>query len=137
MNRPKLYSDVATNDSDKTLVVPENQTWDILSIFVTLASSADAGNRQLRLVVLDDDDVVVYSIDALATQAANLTYKYAFLPGAVNETQAAKLFLQAALPPRLILPEGWKVRVYDSAAIAATADDMTIQVQYVPQYSFL
>lgn len=137
MNKAKVKSDILTNDSSKTLVVPKGQSWCIHSIFVVLATTATVGARNMRLSILDDDDNVLYSVDALATQAASLTYKYAFLPGAANEDHAAKLWFQAGLPQDCVLPTGYQIKIEDSAAIDAAADDMTVKAMYVPSYSSL
>jgi hypothetical protein len=137
MNTVKVKSDVVVNQSSKTIVVSKNQSWAINSIFATLASTATVGNRQIRLSILTDADVLLYSVDAISTQAASLTYKYAFLPGAANEDQHAKLWNVCRLPLDTVLPAGYKIKIEDTAAIDAAADDMTVQVMYVPSYSSL
>lgn len=137
MNTVKVKSDVTADSSNKTIVVPKNQSWAINSILVSLASTATAGNRALQLVIQDPNGVALYAVDALAAQAASLTYRYAFLPGVGNEDHSAAHWLQCGLPKDLVLPTGYKIKVFDTAGIAPAADDMTVQIMYVPQYSSL
>lgn len=135
MNPPiKLKSDVTANLSSKTIVVPRYGLWAIKSIFVKLVTTATVGNRQLRLSILTPDDVVIFFTEALAVQAASLTYRYHFLPGAANEDHAAKLWFQNGLPTDLKLPVGYKIKIEDTAAIAAAADDMDIHIMYANNY---
>ena len=64
------------------------------------------------------------------TQAASLTYNYLFGVGVSDLTAVrSSTFLMTPLVP-WILPAGYKVRVYDSAAVAAAADDMVVQMLY-------
>lgn len=132
----KLKSDVTANNSAKTLVVPKYALWDITHIFVKLVTTATAGARQIRLSILTPDDVVVYQADALNTQAASLTYRYNFIPGAANEDHQAKLWFQNSLPAPCYVPAGYKIKIEDTAAIAAAADDMDVHIQYFNRYQY-
>lgn len=137
MNPPiKLKSDVTANNSTKTITVPRYGLWAITSIFVKLVTTATTGNRQLKLSILTSDDVVIFSTEALNTQAASLTYHYNFVPGVGNEDHQAKLWLQNGLPPNLKLPAGYKIKIEDTAAIAAAADDMDVHVLYENQFQY-
>jgi hypothetical protein len=37
-------------------------------------------------------------------------------------------FLMTPIPPTILLPAAYIIRVYDSAAVAAAADDMVVQL---------
>ncbi len=125
---PVLTADVTDDDSDKTFIVPVDRQWLVESIYVTLASTAAAGNRQLAVQILTAADVVVAEARAGAVQAASLTRRYQFALGAENMLAFMDTsFLTVGLPP-LILPAGYKVRVWDNKAIAAAADDMHVQM---------
>lgn len=137
MNPPiKLKSDVTPNNSVKTITVPRYGLWAITSIFVKLATTATVGNRQLRLSILAPDDTVIFFTEALAVQAASLTYRYHFIPGAANEDRSAKLWLQNGLPPDLKLPAGYKIKIEDTAAVAASADDMDVHIMYANNFQY-
>lgn len=118
--------DAAANDSDKTITVPAGQTWDVHNVHVTLAATADVGNRQLVLIVGDGTNTLG-TYNTVAVQAASTTEYYNFAPyyGTATETPAG--FFCTPMPVH-VLSEGWTIRVYDSAAIAATADDLTVAV---------
>jgi hypothetical protein len=126
--RVGLVADVAANDSDKTLTVPAATEYEILSLYVTLATTADVGNRQLVVEFLSAADVMIGQVKAGLTQAASLTYQYVINPGVDNATAVWATTIVHMRLPHMVLSAGQKVRVYDSAAVAAAADDMTIQM---------
>jgi hypothetical protein len=130
---PVLKSDGAANDSDKTITVPSGKIWEIISIWIELVTTADAGNRQMQIDIRDDGDDVIYSLLAKNVQVASQTEHYACSQNGQEpaETVAGKHFIP--IPVGLMLPAGYNVRIYDSAAIAAAADDMVIQM-IVNQY---
>lgn len=124
-----LQVDEANDDSDKALTVPAGTEWEILSIWVELISTATAGNRQIVVEFQDSASDVIGQVRAGAVQAASLTRNYMFAPGLVDLTAMRDTdFLMTPLPSRFVLPTGYKVRVFDKAAIAAAADDMNIQM---------
>ena len=127
--RVVLVADVTVDDSDKTLTVPATTEYEILSLYITLASTATVGNRQIVILFLSAADVVIGEVKAGVTQAASLTYKYVCNPGVDNATALWSTDTVFMRLPHMILAAGQKVRVYDSAAIAAAADDLTIQMQ--------
>ena len=112
----------ATNDSD-VITTPNGGGW-LDFVYIAFVSTADVGNRQLELRVLDAAGTVLYSAAAGAVQAASLTRKYLFQPGVSRE--AAFVGGGITVPmPRMYVPDGGGVQVVDTAAIAAAADDWT------------
>lgn len=120
-------TDVAANDSDKTITVPTGQTWLVSNIFVTNVTSADVGNRQITVLVADPAAVALGNVKADSVQAASTTEYYSFTPVAGIATEAPAGYHYASLPS-FILDAASTIRVYDSAAVAAGADDMTVTV---------
>lgn len=125
---PTLKSDTALDNSDKTFTVPADKVWKINSLLATLATTATVGNRQLEVWVRDATDNVLFKIKAGVVQAASLTYDYVFADGLPRETAVVANTLMTPLPKNLVLPAGYKLRVFDSAAIAAAADDLTLRL---------
>lgn len=126
-----LKSDVAANDSDKTITVASAEVWEILSVYVSLASTGTAGNRQLAVQVQDSASVVVAEWVARAVQAASLTRLYNFAPGLENDAAfvgTGSNELSIAIPPRYELAPGWVVRIYDQGVVDAAADDMVVRM---------
>ena len=121
-------SDAALNDSDKTLTVTAGKSWLIRSIFVQLISTATAGNRQVDVLLTDASDNILFKYQAAAVQAANLTRQYMFAPSHPQETGFTGAVMLRAIADNIVLPAGYKIRVYDSAAIDAAADDMTVRL---------
>ncbi|MFA5053400.1 MAG: hypothetical protein WC565_05040 [Parcubacteria group bacterium] len=128
--RSALTSSETANDSDITFTVTASQEWQLQSIWVELVTTADVGNRQISVVITDAADDVLARIDAGTTQAASLTRNYLFAVG-VSDLLGFRntLYLMTPLVP-WVLPAGYKIRVYDSAAVQAAADDMVIQMMY-------
>lgn len=118
--------DSTANDSDKSFTVPAGEMWKLMYANVKLVTSADVGNRQLRFAVTDPNGNEVGYISAGAVQAASLTRSYGFLQGIYRETAFIDGMIQIPIPIDLYLSAGSTIRFYDSAAIAAAADDMTV-----------
>ena len=125
--RVALQADEAANDSDKTFTVPASTEWEILSIWVELSTTATVGNRQVVVEMQDSAGDVIGSFLAGIVQTASLTRNYMFAPGLELMTVFVGAYLSFPLPP-MVLPDGFKVRVYDSAAVDAAADDMVVQM---------
>ncbi len=128
-NNLRTVRDAAANDSDKSWTVPNDEIWRLLWASVTLVSTATVGNRQIAIVVSDASSNVVLTINAGAVQAASATVRYLFFPGVPRETSVAVGELRGSIPADLYLPAGYSLRVYDSAAVDAAADDMTVAFQ--------
>lgn len=125
---PTLIADETVDDSDKSFAVPASTYEQVLWVWVELTSSAAAGNRQMTLEIQDDAADVIGRWKAGAVQAASLTRNYCFAPANADLTAFRDTtYLSTPIPPTLILPPAYIVRVYDSAAIAAAADDMVVQ----------
>lgn len=121
-------ADATLNDSDKTLTVPAGKQWGLRSVYAKLISTATVGNRQLDVLVTDASDNIVAKFVAGAVQAASLTREYIFAPQHPQETGFTGQVMLRALAGDLVLPAGYKVRIFDSAAIDAAADDLTVRL---------
>ena len=129
--RVELQSDETTNDSDKSFTVDSGEEWQVLWLWVELATTATVGNRQLVVEIQDSaNDVIAQVARAGVTQAASLTYYYQFAPGNADLTAVRDSdYLTTPIPPTLILQGGDILRVYDNNAVDASADDMVLQMQ--------
>lgn len=125
---PSLQSDETVDDSDKSFTVPASTRWRIQSIWVELISSADAGNRQLGIEIQDSASDVVLQVRAGIVQAASITRYYLFAPHVTELTAFRDTDQLTTIFPELELPAGYVVRVWDTDAIAAAADDMVVQM---------
>lgn len=122
----KLILDVVVDLSDKSFVVPAGRRYRLYYGQITLISTAVVGNRQMALEVQDDSANVIFRSLAGAVQAASLTREYHFAPNPVREAAFVNGQIMVPTPPELILLPGWTLRFYDTAAIDAAADDMTV-----------
>jgi hypothetical protein len=125
--RVALQAEETTNDSDKTFTVPASTEWEILSIWIELSTTATAGNRQITVERQDSTGDVTGKFLAGIVQTASLAKEYMFAPGLQLMTAFVGAYLSFPLPP-MFLSAGEKVRVYDSAAVDAAADDMVVQM---------
>lgn len=117
------------DDSDNTFTVPANTEYQILSVYVSLVTTATVGNRQMAVQALDASNNVLLGARAGVVQAASLTRAYSFAPGLPQDTAFRDTDYLGVSLPAIFLAPGQKLRVYDKAAIAAAADDMTVRVQ--------
>jgi hypothetical protein len=121
--------DSTTNDSDKVvLTAATGFAEEILSVHVVLTSTATVGNRQVIIAIRDENDVLVADFHAGAVQAASLTRHYTCGQGVYRETSFIDGSIHMPMPKDMYLLPGWDLRVYDSGAIDAAADDMTVDV---------
>lgn len=121
----RIVDDTA-NDSDKSFTVPGGEMWKLNSIFVKLVTDATVGNRQLTVEVQNSAGTVMGRISAGAVQAASLTRHYLWMQGTFRETAFINTDIQVPIPVDSYLPAGATLRVYDSAAVSAAGDDMTV-----------
>lgn len=127
--RVSTLSFTTTDDSDNTFTVPANTEYQVLSVYVSLATTATVGNRQMAVQALDASDNILIGARAGAVQAASLTRVYNFAPGFPQDTAFRDTdYLAVSMPP-IFLAAGQKLRVWDKAAVAAAADDMVVRVQ--------
>ncbi len=120
-------SDTTANDQDMLFTVPAGLGYKLFYGIVSFTSTADVGNRQLELIIRDENNAVVYTISAGAVQAASLTYDYLLTPGGTREGTVVNGELVVPLPNEVLLLPGWDIRVFESAGIEAL-DDMTVRL---------
>jgi len=115
--------DVSLDDSDKTITVPGNRSWELVSGTVTITTTVTAGNRTPRIEFLDEAANVIFTVDG--TQS---------VPASQTDAAFGDISIAAASDPTIVpilLPPGGAVRYYDFAAIAATADDMEVRLSFL------
>ena len=125
---PIQLSDTNLNDSSKDFVVPSNTNYRLLYGNVNYVSTATVGDRQLELQILDGSSNIVYKVSAGVVQAASLTVDYSFVPGAVREGTVFNGELIVPIVSDLYIPSAFTIRVIDSAAVDAAADDMIVRL---------
>lgn len=127
---PPIYNvrDTITNQNSKTFVVPNNELWKLNFAHCIYTSDSDVGNRTISLQVLDADSNLVIDLVAGAVQAASLTRHYAFMQGVYRETSFVNDELHVPVPVDCYLSEGYTLKIFDGADIAAT-DDMVFTFQ--------
>lgn len=132
VNIPPIASqyDATANDSDKTFTVPGNEMWKLNFAHVVYASTATVGNRIMTIEIDNERGNNLIDLVAGAAQAASTTVHYGFLQGIFRETSVVNGELQVPVPEDCYLGPGYTIRFYDSAAIDAAADDMTVSFQY-------
>ena len=123
-------SDVIADDSDKSFAVPAATEQQVLWIWVEYLTDATAGNRQLVVEIQDAAADVIGRWKAGIVQAVSqTTYTYCFAPSNADLTALRDSdYIMTPLPPTLILPAGYIIRVYDNKAISAAADDMVVKI---------
>lgn len=121
--------DADANDSDKSFAVPNGETWQLIFAHLVFATTATPGNRQMVMSVTDADGNEMLSLEAGAVQAASLTRDYHFVQGTYRETAFVANELQVPFGGPFFIPGGWSIRFYDSAAVDAAADDLTVAMQ--------
>lgn len=133
-----LTSDTGTNDSDKTITVPALKEWHVQSILVELTTSSTAGSRHIVIEILNgSSDIMQYILQNEGDQAEDTEYHYSYsrVTSTGSDTVGSIFVIMTSIGD-LILPAGYSIRVYDSAAIAAAADDMIVHVRVLQRDLF-
>ena len=136
----KWTYDATANDSDKSFTVPTGKIWVPIMIRSEATCSADVGNRTFT-VYFSNGTNVIYHLNKSGSVTASQTFTLLFaIKWREAGTTAANVPLSTgtnpnvcvygSIPP-ILLPAGYVIRVYDSAAIAAGADDMTVVINYI------
>ena len=123
-----LESDEDADNSAKTFTVPANTEWEIQSVWVELTATADAGDRQMAIDILDDSADVIAQIRAGIVQVAEAVRYYLFSPDVVELEAFRDTDYLSTLIPRWCLPAGYAIKVWDKDEIQAAADDMVVQM---------
>jgi len=124
-----LRADEAADDSDKSFTVGASTEEQVLWLWVELATTATVGDRQIVVELQDSAADVIAQWRAGAVQAASLTRYYCFAPSNADLTAFRDTdYLMTPIPPTIILPAGYIIRVYDNNAVAAAADDLVLQM---------
>lgn len=121
-------SDALADDSDKTFTVPAGKMWDVRSIYAKLVTTATVGNRQLDIVFADASANIIGKYQSAAAVAASLTREWLFAPGNPAENGFTNAWMLRPMSSNVMLPAGYTIRVYDSAAVDAAADDLTVRI---------
>jgi hypothetical protein len=123
-------SDVTLNNSIKTFTVAAGYQYQILWVYASFATTATVGTRQMVFSIHDGLGTQTFSVRAGVTQIASLTYAYSFAPSLADLTAVRdSTFVMTPIPPTLILNPGQIIRIGDSKAIAAGADDLSVFIQ--------
>jgi len=125
---PVWVRDATLNDSDKSFTVPTGKLWELLGVTATISNTATVGNRTLQMQITNGVSEVYRSPrsgNIIASAAEMVSWAWG---GAGSYGQVGFVTMSTY---RMILPAGYVVRVYDSAAIDAAADDLTVVLHYV------
>ena len=127
-----LQIEETTAVQDKTFSVPAGEDWHVMWIWVEYLSDANAGTRQIRVDVRDSADDVIMSFVPGATQIESLQRYYLFAPGNADLTAFRDTdYLSTPIPPTLILPELFDIRIYDQAVVTGgdtAGEDAIVQM---------
>lgn len=139
---PMWIRDSTANDSDKSFTVPAGKIWDIKSVLVQITTTATVGSRNLRIGVTDGTNPI-YSSEQTASIAASKVGQFWLAPGGTVAGTTAVMgridalgatsgdnALRCPCSP-MILPAGYVIRIWDTAAVDVAADDMIVVIHYV------
>ena len=127
---PKWTRDANANDSDKSFTVPTGKVWDMKLIRMRLQTTATVGNRLLLIsIAADGTNYNTFFNSGIVAASQDNNYLAGF--NNITDDLAVQIFNISQGFPQMILPAGAIIRIYDSAAIDAAADDLTVVLHYV------
>ena len=137
---PKWTRDAALNDSDKSFTVPAGKIWTAVLSYAQLTASAAVGNRVLMMAITDGTNELYNSevtSSIAATQVGQLIVQFGDVQANSNVHRllgtpaTAANVTRTSNAPDMILPAGYVIHVWDTAAIDAAVDDLTVVLHYV------
>lgn len=133
--------DSTANDSDKSFTVADDHLQQVLSIHAEITATADVGNRTLWVTISDGTNVIWASPKTGSIAANQKGVLNVFFGSPIYTTTAAECPMLDGTTPDvalsfgtsspMYLKAGYVIRVYDSAAIKAAADDLTVSLQVI------
>jgi len=129
---PTWIRDATLNDSDKSFTVPVGKIWILTHLYMILTATATVGNRNLTVRVnnTSGQEVAIYDY-ATAIAAGETRVREMAFEGFTDDWAVGPSGLSVGGMSKMIIPGGYSVRLYDSAAIDAAADDLTINLNYL------
>lgn len=132
--RPAIARDVALNDSNKDLDVTAlfgaNRYVQVVGGRVEFSATSTVGSRILRLEQIDAAGAVVHGIDLLGDAEFVIADGDVFLELTPRVAQQIVVNGEILVPiENLFIQAGQKLRIRDSAAIDAAADDLIVSLR--------
>jgi hypothetical protein len=117
--------------TDRVYTIPAAyREYYINHIFVTFTTIASDADRQLEVQFRDANDNVILAIVPGVAQAAGNTYRYAIGPALADHLGVRDGdYVMTPMPPNVLLPAGYDVRVFDNNTIGAAADSIVVRMQ--------
>lgn len=133
---PVFFSEETANDSDKSFTIATDAgdgTLKVVRIRLEYTATATVGNRTLALELQDSGADVIYQMHADDTSGEGLVVGSAsvaleFGAGMARVAPQNSGASVQYLPWDFYLYPGFVFRIYDTAAIDAAADDMTVHL---------
>lgn len=127
MGPTAIETETGTNSVTFAAATPQN--WRLVYAHVTFVASADVGNRAIVMELLNGSSVVVGDWHCIPAVAASQTRHIEFTNGFYREAVfAANNTIQTSFPAGMTIPDGYTLRIRDSAEISET-DSITAYIQ--------
>jgi len=123
----KQIFDNSANDSSKTFTVPLGHRWEVEYVHILYIASADVGTRNVVIRINDGSDLLYegeMEVQPVASGTENCMWSYRC---ATSDNSLSRYVFQHF--PKHVL-SGQTIEVIDRQAIANTADDMTVSINF-------
>ena len=137
--RPSIAHGDTTLNNIHEFTVPDQERWHVMSVFCAFTTS-NAGNatRQMRLAAYTSTVAeggaasdCFFEVRPGLTQDSELTYHYAFYPGAADITSIRdSVYCSIPIPATLVLNPGWTIVLEEMDSNDTDADDLESNILY-------
>lgn len=112
--------DTDLNNSDKIFTVPTDRVWEPIYLRYEITATATVGTRTPTIQYRDNnsDDILFDVVGPTVTASGSST----------QEADTADTATDLHLPIGMILAAGFDIRVADTAAVDAAADDLVVHL---------
>ncbi len=118
-----------------TLVVPDDEVWEVEAVELTFVASADVANRDLQVIMKNSDGLEISSgpVDGTSITASQTVAYHLAQYGTVPADTSTNHYDQIAKEPKVILPPGSIITV--TVALLEVLDNLTAISAMVNKYS--
>lgn len=134
--RPSVITGISSDNFNlHEFVVPDQERWHIMSIWIKYTTSDSAADRVMAVAVsastaMTDTDLF-FQIRPGLVQAASKTYYYAFYPGAADITTVRDTdYVSTPIPATLVLNPGYTILVEEQSSADSSSDAMDVKIFY-------
>lgn len=129
MGMEQLIAAGIAGNVNKDFLVPEGSRFHILYGMAKLTTDVTAANRWMRLGIIDPSEKTIICLCAGASVPASQSDQwFSYLQGVYRETSFLNGVLQVPIASNLVVPAGYKIRVFVGNGVVGDSFDCDLMI---------